>query len=433
MLCAGYIVPHPPILLPQIGKEALQQLSQTAAAYDKIAREISEYQPETIVIISAKAIGYSDYIHISPNAHAAGNFGKYNHPEYAISVDYDEELRERICALAKRNRIPAGTRGDDAPVLDTGTMVPLFFINQYFGNYKVVRISMSQLSCEQHDRLGQCITAAAEDIERNIVVIASGELSQRLHHDSPYGYAKEAAVFDQVILQAIQDNDLDTLAHINPDLIEKSAQRGLPALQILKGAIGDSLFRSSLYSYEAPFGIGYAVAAFHNKDQNPYTSLARSAMLTYLADGKLLSPSKEAAALLQQRGGVIISLYLNHKLYSCAGTIHPLYPDVAAEIIHNSVAAAFHDPHAPALNKMQIMRCEIVVYVLQDFEPIFFIEDMDVKHDGLIVNSAQKQGIIFPDQAKIHTPTQQLEAALKKADIDKDEYYTMERFTLKRY
>lgn len=433
MLCAGYIVPHSPLLLPMIHEEVHDQLRNTIHAYQKTAQEIGDLSPETIVIISTKAPGYKDYIHIAPGEQAAGNFAKYGHSEYAIAVEYDTVLVNQICSLAKRNHIPAGKRGDDNATLDSGTMVPLFFINQYMSGYRVVRISISDVDKEQLDRLGQCITAAAEDIDRRIAIIVSGELSRRLSDDSPYGYSKAAAVFDQFILSSIKDNDPEAWNNVNSDIGKESAQTILPALQIFKGAISETLYRSTVISYEACFGIGWIVAAFHNKDQNPYCALARSSMLYYLENGKNMTKLPIADAKLKRRGGVIVSLYRFNELYSYAGTIHPLYPTIAQEIVYNAGIAAFHQSQKEPLSKQQLMRCEIRIHILTEYEPIFFIEDLNVKYDGLIVTGNQKQGVVFPNTAKIRTPAQMLEHALQKGGIDTEDYYTMERFTLEQY
>lgn len=433
MLCAGYIVPHSPLLLPMIHEEVHDQLQDTINAYHKTAKEIGEFHPDTIVIISTKAPGYKDYIHIAPGEQAVGNFAKYDHREYAIAVEYDSVLVNQICSLARRNHLPAGKRGDDAETLDSGTMVPLFFINQYMSGHRVVRISISDVDKDQLDQLGQCITAAAEDIDRRIVIIVSGELSKRLSSESPYGFAEEAGVFDQFLLTSIKDNDFESWDHINSDIIQLSGQTILPALCIFKGAIKETLFRSTVFSYEAPFGIGWMVAAFHNKDQNPYCALARHAMLYYWEHGKIMKKLQKLDDSLNRRGGVIVSLYLQNKLYEYAGATHPIYPSIAEEIIRHAVSAGFLSNQKTPLTKEQLLRCEIKIHILSEYEPIFFIEDLNVKYDGLIVMNNQKQGIVFPNTPGIQTPAQQLAMALRKGNIDADEYYVMERFQLEQY
>ena len=58
--------------------------------------------------------------------------------------------------------------------------------NEYLKDYKVVRIGISGLSPLTHYRFGQCIKEAVED--KNVLLIASGDLSHCLKEDGPYDY-----------------------------------------------------------------------------------------------------------------------------------------------------------------------------------------------------------------------------------------------------
>ena len=58
--------------------------------------------------------------------------------------------------------------------------------NEYLKDSKVVRIGISGLSPLTHYRFGQCIKEAVED--KNVLLIASGDLSHYLKEDGPYDY-----------------------------------------------------------------------------------------------------------------------------------------------------------------------------------------------------------------------------------------------------
>ena len=58
--------------------------------------------------------------------------------------------------------------------------------NEYLKDYKVVRIGISGLSPLTHYRFGQCIKEAVED--KNVLLIASGDLLHCLKEDGPYDY-----------------------------------------------------------------------------------------------------------------------------------------------------------------------------------------------------------------------------------------------------
>ena len=51
----NYILPHPPMMIPQIGKGEEVKLESTIRAISNVMDEIAQIKPETVVIISDKA------------------------------------------------------------------------------------------------------------------------------------------------------------------------------------------------------------------------------------------------------------------------------------------------------------------------------------------------------------------------------------------
>ena len=60
------MVPHPPIILPEVGRGEEKKISATDEAYRKAAAFVGELEPETIVLLSPHSVMYADYFHISP-------------------------------------------------------------------------------------------------------------------------------------------------------------------------------------------------------------------------------------------------------------------------------------------------------------------------------------------------------------------------------
>ena len=77
----GIMVPHPPMIVPAVGKGSEKTIELTAGSYEKAADFIVASDPETIVISSPHATMYSDYFHISPGKHAAGSFAGFGAPQ----------------------------------------------------------------------------------------------------------------------------------------------------------------------------------------------------------------------------------------------------------------------------------------------------------------------------------------------------------------
>ena len=74
---AGFMVPHPPMIVPDVGRGSEAQIEETTRAYERVAEEIARLEPDTIVITSPHSIMYADYFHISPGKGASGNGGRH--------------------------------------------------------------------------------------------------------------------------------------------------------------------------------------------------------------------------------------------------------------------------------------------------------------------------------------------------------------------
>ena len=77
---AAFAVPHPPIIVPEVGKGEEKKIAKTTAAYEDVMRRIAALKPETIVVTSPHSVMYADYFHISPGGFARGDLGRFRPP-----------------------------------------------------------------------------------------------------------------------------------------------------------------------------------------------------------------------------------------------------------------------------------------------------------------------------------------------------------------
>ena len=159
-ILAAFMVPHPPMIVPEIGKGSEREIPETIRAYERVVDEVARLEPDTLIIISPHSVMYADYFHISPGRSASGSFRQFRAPGVRFSEQYDTELVKRICELADAQDFPAGTLGERDASLDHGTMVPLWFIRKRYAGGKIVRIGLSGLPLTEHYRLGQIIAQA---------------------------------------------------------------------------------------------------------------------------------------------------------------------------------------------------------------------------------------------------------------------------------
>lgn len=429
----AFVLPHPPIVLAEIGHGEEKKIQSTIDGFKEVARLIADLKPDTIVLSSPHAPAYRDGFFVSECEAVSGSFARFNAQDVSIKAMTDLTF---VQELKRRNPdfIGSALNGDD---LDHGTMVPLRFIQEVYPHFKLVRIGLSFLDDEHHIEIGKTIHETAEALGRRIVFIASGDLSHRLVKDGPYGYAQEGPIFDRTIIDILKSGTLDKLTDISPDLMEKAAECGYRSLLILAGVVEDLPFIPELYSYEGPFGVGYATAGFlpeQQKKSDRYVRLARMAIQNHVLKGIDSDlPPDTPAELTQFQAGVFVSLHRQERLRGCIGTIFPVTSCVGEEILRNAVLACSQDPRFTPLMQDELADLDIGVDVLGAPEDIRSKSQLDIKRYGVIVSKGRRKGLLLPDLEGVESVGQQVQIALSKAGISSDEDYTMQRFEVVRH
>ena len=251
----GCICPHPPLLIPEVGGTARNKIVATVNAMETLASSVGD--PDTVVVISPHADDFGDAHAVKTSPRLHGDFGRFRCPEAAFSYDNDVQFAELLLALAGDNRklrvVP-----DDADVLDWGVLVPLSFLHPQ----KIVSLSVVGPYAE-HRALGQLVRRCAEELARETLFLASGDLSHALIHGAPAPYDPRGKLFDDEIVSLLSVGDFAGLTRIEPVLLDGAAECGLRSFIALGGFLGDdATVDPEIYSYEGPYGVGYMVARF---------------------------------------------------------------------------------------------------------------------------------------------------------------------------
>ena len=261
-IVGAIIVPHPPIIVPTVGRGREAEVQATIDAYHAAAKQVAAWAPEVLIVTSPHTVMYADYFHISPGEGASGNMSAFGAPQAVLNVRYDAELRQELVRQAEAAGIQAGTLGEKDPALDHGTFLPLYFLRDAGVDCPILRIGLSGFSPLEHYRLGQCIARAVDALDRRTVFVASGDLSHKLKDDGPYGYAPEGPVFDRRVTQAMESGDFLQFLTMDASLCDRAAECGLRSFQIMAGALDGLAVSPALLNYEGTFGVGYGVATF---------------------------------------------------------------------------------------------------------------------------------------------------------------------------
>lgn len=438
------IAPHPPIMVPEVGREAIAEVRGSIEAMAEFTRRIIENGAETLVLISPHAPlePHSFVAYQAPALH--GDFANFRAPETVVEFDLNRKLLDAIAeAAAEDGYSVLGL--DERYDLDHGSTVPLYFLDRNGWRGSVVALGYSFLPNEDHFRFGNCITRAVTEVNRPTAFVASGDLSHRLKPDAPAGFNPIAKAFDEQVVSAIRENAPHRIAEIDPDLRRLAGECGYRSMLVALGVMANAPPNCEVLHYEAPFGVGYLVAqltnsqlsAAHDQQDESETelpALARQAVENFVRTGKQIN-SQSDNELLQARAACFVSLKTRAgDLRGCIGTIEPAKQTLAEELISNAINAATRDPRFPPVASHELENLVYSVDVLEPPEPAAF-EDLDPAIYGVIVEdeSGMGRGLLLPDIEGIDTARKQVDIATRKAGIPGDVPLKLSRFKVTRY
>lgn len=263
MLVLAVFTPHPPLIIPEIGKEDLREVKKTVDAMEELGQRVAKADPETIVIISPHGLIHQQEMLIGASPKMTGSFENFDCPEINLSFSGNEKIASEIHNQSSRENIPSNIIDHEGGkyFLDHGIMVPLYYLTKEIGSgVKIVPIGYSMLSRANHFAFGQIIADVIDKSDERVAVVASGDLSHRLFETN---IGKIGYKFDQTIVDNIKNFDPGKIIDIDEELQDMAGECGYRSLLILLGVLdGRRSVKAEVLSYEGPFGVGYMVADF---------------------------------------------------------------------------------------------------------------------------------------------------------------------------
>ena len=240
----AFISPHPPIVVPEVGRGEEAEAGATVQALVKAAEEIGRIKPSTIIVTTPHGPVFKDFVHINIKETLAGDLRKFGAPGVSLRYMNDLELAGEIARLSNSQGIPCGAL--DKPLvikygiseeLDHGVVVPLYYIGKVYNDFKLVHISVAGLPFKELYKFGSCIAKAVEQSEGDVVFLASGDLSHRLSPDGPYGFNDCGPEFDGRLVDYLRVPDPEGLLEFDEGFLEKAGECGLRSFIMMFGAL----------------------------------------------------------------------------------------------------------------------------------------------------------------------------------------------------
>ena len=460
MLIGAVMVPHPPIAVPEIGRGEEQKIQVTLDSFSTIASYIAEQKPDTIILTTPHAVMYRDWFNVSKGTEAYGDFSRYRAKDVSFHVDYDAAFTAKLDELCEQLQIPAGTAYDNDPLLDQGTMVPLYFIQQKVKDFKLVRIGLSGLPLPMHYRFGMAIQKLCMEDDRRYLIVASGDLSHCELADGPYGFRPEGPEYDRRLMEDMSSASFGNLMRYDPVFLEKAQECGHRSFTILGGILDRLEVEAETLSHEATFGVGYGFVIYRirGRDESrnflnqyedeirrkgeqkqehadPYVALAVQTISQWVKTHRRISvPDGLPAVMLEERAGAFVSIHEYGELRGCIGTISAVRKNIAEEIIANAISACSRDPRFDPVREDELPYLELSVDILSEAEEIPDASMLDVKRYGVIVSTEDgRRGLLLPNLDGVDTVDEQISIALRKGGISEYESYQLERFEVVRH
>jgi aromatic ring-opening dioxygenase LigB subunit len=272
VLVYACILPHGSDIIPALaGRKTEHLFEKTRESVRRIARDIREAQPSTIVIASPHNLRLQNNIAIVTTENSTGELKGAGGRKVSLKLKCDREFAKDLLKESTRKGLlvvganygSAERLASDMP-MDWGTLVPMWFVakEERVKTRTVIVTPSREIPLSQNIAFGRAIAEMAEKSKKRIVFIASADQAHAHKKSGPYGYHRSAAKYDEFVLKAIQKNRIESISRLTERFVEEAKPDSLWQMAILAGITKVVRMQSDLLSYAVPSYYGMICASF---------------------------------------------------------------------------------------------------------------------------------------------------------------------------
>jgi 2-aminophenol/2-amino-5-chlorophenol 1,6-dioxygenase alpha subunit len=261
---AAYLVPSSPLLLL---KHDEPKYAELIASMERVAKEIDELKPDTIVIYSTRWLAVLDQLwqgrarmaglHVDENWHELG--------EIRYDIITDVSLARACARAAQRAGLPSKLIDYHGFPVDSGTLTANSLINPEGSIPLLIVANNIYHDFEKTRMLGELTAAQSASQGKRVVVIVAGGLSGS-EYRSEHDFADDAIAsateddWNRRILKLIESRNLEEIMRQLPDFNSQArADMGFKHFAFALGAMGGRLGKAKVYAYGPQYGSGATV------------------------------------------------------------------------------------------------------------------------------------------------------------------------------
>ena len=268
------LMPHPPAILPQIGRGhergAPHTLAGSKTLLTRLAARPGGGLTDFILVLSPHQPYDPGALLFNSAPELEGSLKRFGAPRMRLRLDTDLEIQAALAAHLAAAGLPVTTAPNPDLTLDHGTQVPLYLLSRVLPKLPpVVLANPVGLAPAQALALGEALASFQIPARPRTTgaLLASGDFSHRLTPNSPAGYHPDGAVFDRELLAALTGGTgADLAARWTPDRLAAIGECGYRSALALSGLARGP---AEIISYEGPFGVGYCHALWRPREDAP--------------------------------------------------------------------------------------------------------------------------------------------------------------------
>ncbi|WP_320780930.1 class III extradiol dioxygenase subunit B-like domain-containing protein [Streptomyces sp. CRN 30] len=249
MLVAAAVCPCPPLLVPEVAAGAAPELDAARTACADALGVLAAARPGLLVVVGPGEDA-------GPRTYPQGTPGSFR----GFGVDADVRLGAAGDARTDAAGDDPLTGAEAGPELPYGLAVGAWLLERAaWADAPVEGIGVGPaLDAGRCAALGRDLAARAG----RVAMLVLGDASACRTLKAP-GYLDErAAPFDASVARALGRADLTALAALDTDLARELRVSGRAPWQLLAAAAEDAALDGTLLYEDAPYGVGYVVAAW---------------------------------------------------------------------------------------------------------------------------------------------------------------------------
>lgn len=252
---AAAVVPHSPLLLPNVSKEHASLLSLTTKTLGDIAAEIYAAKPDALVILTPHGPTSSETVIIQADEHYRATFQEFGDIQTVVEACSSLELTHGLRTAAESEHL--AVQQQTFEILDYGTAVPLLTLLKPQPKLPIIPI----LVPTQYDvilRTAAVLHDFFTSVRSRIIIVASADFSRRRTTAAHSLVKQRPTPEERTISSAIVAVDPTQLSSLQP---HASTCGYTPTLALL-ATLQSIAVAGTIRSFEAPLGVGMLTATF---------------------------------------------------------------------------------------------------------------------------------------------------------------------------